>query len=80
LQASFCPHDALTMSFLDENGRLAIEAASTPQFPDLGRRDAAAIPENVVVADLVTVRLPADEANVTERAVKAGYRRVPSGQ
>jgi transcriptional regulator with GAF, ATPase, and Fis domain len=71
-------HDLLTMMFHDR-GAILIEAASTPEFPELGRLvkadDSKPSDGFFIIEDLVTATLPiAEPADLRERVVAAGYR------
>src|SRR5262249_9337131 len=67
------PHDALTMAFFDENGRMVVEAASTRDFPEVQSRllGPPPTPERII-ADLTVDALP--DPDVRERLFAAGYR------
>jgi transcriptional regulator with GAF, ATPase, and Fis domain len=73
------PHDRLTMMFQDQDGHIAIEAASTDEFPDLTRivKTHTVMPDEgfIIFDDFTTTALPvAEPADLRERLVGAGYR------
>jgi hypothetical protein len=59
------PHDRLTMTFQDQDGHIAIEAASTDEFPDLTRivKTHTIMPEEgfIIFDDFTTTVLPVAE-------------------
>jgi transcriptional regulator with GAF, ATPase, and Fis domain len=72
------PHDRLTMMFLDQNGDIVFEAASTDEFPDLTRlvKASTSAPEEGfhIIDDFRTASLHiAEPADLRERLVAAGY-------
>jgi transcriptional regulator with PAS, ATPase and Fis domain len=52
------PHDAMAMVFLDERGRVALEAASTPDFVHLRPHIAPTPVAELIIGDLATERVP----------------------
>jgi transcriptional regulator with PAS, ATPase and Fis domain len=73
------PHDRLTMMFLDQNGDIVMEAASTDEFPELTRlvKTSRSTPDEgfFIIDDFRTATLPiAEPADLRERLVGAGYR------
>jgi transcriptional regulator with PAS, ATPase and Fis domain len=73
------PHDRLTMMFHDQQGHIAIEAASTDEFPDLTRlvKTRTAMPNEgfFIVDDFERDTLPISEPpDLQQRLVSAGYR------
>jgi transcriptional regulator with GAF, ATPase, and Fis domain len=71
------PHDAMAMVFFDPDGKIAVQAASTPEFPDLERPLIARRPlmSDYVLGDLAAEESPvARGPNPSERLVAAGYR------
>jgi len=71
------PHDAMAMVFYDPDGKIAVQAASTPDFPDLQHPQVARSPlaGDSLFGDLTTDRMPiASGPNPADRLVAAGYR------
>jgi transcriptional regulator with GAF, ATPase, and Fis domain len=73
------PHDRLTMMFHDQQGNIAIEAASTDEFPDLTRlvKTSTTMPSEgfLIIDDFQQGTLPiAEPPDLQERLIGAGYR------
>src|SRR5207249_10824562 len=71
------PHDALCMSFVDQDENLVREAASTDDFPKPPRwvKLKMAGRDELIIQDLETDAFPATAAeDVRDHLIRAGYR------
>jgi two-component system response regulator FlrC len=71
------PHDALTMSHVDQNRTFIGDGLSTPDFPLpplLGT--SASVPDEFIVDDLTREPLPLDPPSLNDPLIAAGFRAV----
>jgi two-component system response regulator FlrC len=70
------PHDSLTLTFIDEQGRFVDQAASTDDVPGIPRLIEPDAPggREIIIQDLLATSPRADEQGTRERLVAAGYR------
>jgi two-component system response regulator AtoC len=70
------PHDALTLTFIDEQGRFVEQAASTDDLRGMPRLIEPDAPggSDIIIEDLLGASQRADEQDKRERLVAAGYR------
>jgi len=73
------PHDAMTMVFLDERGRV-VQEASTGGIPVINTRASQVLPDHFIIGDLADEELPVKTTgeSVREKLLAAGFHSVLS--
>ena len=73
------PHDAMTMVFLDERGRV-VQEASTGGIPVINTRASQVLPDHFIIGDLADEELPVKTTgeSLREKLLAAGFHSVLS--